>query len=322
MKRSTSLADLLTNPYSNQPQKRRTSPLFDYLTRPKLEPTPVRHIPLRTNSRAGLLPLLQLRSDTDIAKLAALKVINSPLYLQEEKTILSSSIIRKSEERISETASKSYETSEARTIPSPSGVGYDKAKLMKNSWVLDVDLRGSTELLKSHPKFYPRIMQSFVNEVTEIARDHGAEVGNFHGDGITAIFKGGQTRRTSNRVVEAGIVMNTMVNKVLSPTYFLHILRPIKCGIGISYGDFWTIRAGAKFTDDSTLVWAGEPVNQASKFAEEAPGGQITLSYKTYQLLTPTRSVAKYKWQSFLNRKWLETVYCSKLEYPYNKTSG
>lgn len=216
----------------------------------------------------------------------------------EEKSIDPGAIINESHQRITQLMRASYQPSVARTLPVLNVLPYDKPRYVKDSWVINIDLRGSTKLAEKFPQSYPKIIQCFVNETSEIAKAYGAEIGNFLGDGLTAILQGSETRKNSNRAVETAIAMNTVTAKI-SKLFAPHTGQKIECGIGVAYGNFWVMKAGAKFTSDSTRIWTGAPVNRASKYAEKAKG-EIILCQETYSKLRPSASVNKEAWESRL----------------------
>lgn len=146
--------------------------------------------------------------------------------------------------------------------------GNEKKGKEITTFVVDVDIRNSVELMKSHKRLMQKVYTAFVKGCVTIAIRHEAFVRNIIGDRIVLIFP---TDSTAN-MIDSIVSLNHFCN-IIMRTQFSSI--DFKCGIGVDYGTMRVIKvgrvlAGKEKEEHRNLVWVGDAANIASRLTDVA----------------------------------------------------
>lgn len=163
----------------------------------------------------------------------------------------------------------SYE--EANDIPKRENLRFKNGKYVQCA-SLFIDLRGSSDLIKTHKKqskTLARLYRAYISEMVAIVNSFKSckEV-NIVGDCVSAMFAGDQgDDKPVNEALQAASMCNGMMH-VLN----IHFkkkwgaeFKHVKAGIGVALGRALVIKAGHSGTGISDLVYMGDVVNTASK---------------------------------------------------------
>ncbi len=152
--------------------------------------------------------------------------------------------------------------------------------------VMFADLRGFTGLVeRMEPDALAALLNTYFDEVTQVAFRHGGTVDKFIGDAIMVVFgapratgEADQARRCVRMAVE--IQRRVAVLRVECATLGAAALD-VRIGIGSGQATVGTF--GAAHRADYTAV--GAPVNRAARLEPLAPGGGILIDARTRELL-------------------------------------
>jgi len=145
---------------------------------------------------------------------------------------------------------------------------------------LIIDMRDSSDLSQGRwrttaAKIYKSFFECAVRCVSD---SDGLEVAGFAGDRLLAISKPDNNRST--RAWKGAVLMQSAIQHVLNPRLKSAYGATIRYGIGITNGPLRAVRIGIRGSND--LVWAGDPVNVASKLADKQGVSGIRIERKTW----------------------------------------
>ena len=161
-----------------------------------------------------------------------------------------------------------FEVSVGWAIPSLADVPFDNAGKQLRLVSLFVDIRRSTDLVTALGlETSARMYKAYLRGVTRIVRDRGGQVLSFNGDGIVAGFVGSSA---GNAAVLSALNINWFNTHTLKPFVTEQLENRASTlafdwGVGIDAGNVLVVKSGMRGTDNSDLVWAGNPVNFSAK---------------------------------------------------------
>ena len=163
-------------------------------------------------------------------------------------------------------------------VPSHRGLWYKT----DDASVVFVDIKGSTKLVNNATlKAVADVYTYFVRGMDIILDEFGSDYTDVQGDGLFGIFSGGNSLF---RAIACAITMNTTVQTEMPKYIRKYPISPGKLtvGIGIDQEEVWARRLGLKARGEN-VVWAGKPVNMASKLSSRASYNQILVSDRVYR---------------------------------------
>jgi len=192
--------------------------------------------------------------------------------------------LEKSIERIDSIMDDSNTYDETDVIPKRDDLTYKNGKYV-NSAAFFIDLRGSSNLIKTHrkkAKSLARIYRAYISEIVAILNNFETcgEI-SIVGDCVSAVFAGDASRNNESPIIhalQAASMSNGMMD-ILNVKYkkkWGEDFKDIKAGIGTAYGRALVIKAGFSGSGIKDLIYMGDVVNKASKMC--------SLAYKYYSL--------------------------------------
>jgi class 3 adenylate cyclase len=151
-----------------------------------------------------------------------------------------------------------------------------------------VDMKGSTQLSAStqFDKRTAGAYQLFTEAAVRLFHALDAPYIDVRGDGVFALFNQGQ----EYRAITAAVTFKTHAAKIFTPQIKKDMDLDVTSHIGIDQKTVLVRRAGLKRADDRTdrqnEVWAGKPVNIASKLAAMGGDDQLLVSDRYYNRIT------------------------------------
>lgn len=180
---------------------------------------------------------------------------------------------------------------EAAQIPDTTDIALkDDADWIKVPAVICVfvDMVGSTMLSASQfDKSTARTYQWFTGTAVRLFAEFGAPYVDVRGDGVFALFDGDQP----NTALASAVTFKTFVENEFVPEIARRTNGKIESGvhIGIDCKTVLVKRVGLPRRNDRSdrqnEVWAGKPVNMASKLCNQCPAGSILVSDRYFELL-------------------------------------
>ena len=204
----------------------------------------------------------------------------------------------KSRERLSEilkSEDKNFE--EVENIPSREKLTYNNGFYVSKTASLYVDLRDSSYLPENYQRpVLARIYRSYVSEVVAIinGNEDCAEI-NIEGDCVWGIFDAQYKSQIDNIFETAGQIFSLI--EYLNCQYQKQKIKPIKIGVGISYGRVLMVKAGYNGSGINDVLWLGDVINEASKLCSQA---NKSVSDKSLMVSTTVYRNLKEDYQSFL----------------------
>lgn len=149
------------------------------------------------------------------------------------------------------------------------------------------DIKGFTELAEEmEPEGLTELLNSYFNEMSQIALKYGGTIDKFVGDSIM-IFFGDPTSRGTKEDTLACVAMSIEMRKhmkILRQKWQSQgIKTPLQIRIGMSTGYSTVGNFGAENRMDYTII--GKEVNLASRLESLAEPGEILISYETFSLV-------------------------------------
>ena len=149
------------------------------------------------------------------------------------------------------------------------------------------DIKGFTELAEEmEPESLTELLNTYFNEMSQIALKYGGTIDKFVGDSIM-IFFGDPTSRGPKEDTLACVAMSIEMRKhmkILRQKWQSQgIKTPLQIRIGISTGYSTVGNFGAENRMDYTII--GKEVNLASRLEALADPGEILVSYETFSLV-------------------------------------
>ena len=151
-----------------------------------------------------------------------------------------------------------------------------------NVSVVFVDVKGSTKLMNNTDfKSVAEVYTYFVRGMSIILDKFGTDCADVQGDGLFGVFSG---RNSLFRAIACAITMNTIARTEIPKYIEKYPISPgrLSVGIGIDQEEVWVRRLGLKSRGENE-VWAGKPVNMASKLSSRASFDQILVSDRVYR---------------------------------------
>jgi len=149
---------------------------------------------------------------------------------------------------------------------------------------LFVDMKGSTKLSASnHDKSTAAAFQLFTRTAVRLFDKFESPYIDIKGDGVMALFNHDE----SYKAVVAAITFKTFAKFVYTPTIQIKTGLEIKTHIGIDQKTVLVRKIGLKKidgrTDRQNELWAGKPVNMASKLASLSNGDELMVSDRFFK---------------------------------------
>ncbi len=149
------------------------------------------------------------------------------------------------------------------------------------------DIKGFTELSEEmEPESLTELLNSYFNEMSQIALKYGGTIDKFVGDSIM-IFFGDPTSRGPKEDTLACVAMAIEMRKhmkILRQKWQSQgIKTPLQIRIGMSTGYSTVGNFGAENRMDYTII--GKEVNLAARLEQLADPGEILISYETFSLV-------------------------------------
>lgn len=154
-----------------------------------------------------------------------------------------------------------------------------------------VDMKDSTRLSAvSHDRSTARTYQLFTGTAVRLFDAFDAPYIDVRGDGVFAMFNESQVYRA----LAAAISFKTFASKVFAPTVKDKTQLEVGAHIGIDQKTVLVRRLGmrrySQRTDRQNEVWAGKPVNMASKLASLGGADELYVSDRYYGRITDERA--------------------------------
>ena len=146
------------------------------------------------------------------------------------------------------------------------------------------DFTRKTERLE--PEAMSSILNSYFSAMTEIAKDHGATVDKFVGDGMVAFFGDPDTLGSAvdaKQCLKMAVAMQRKMAMMQTDFARMGLQDGLEIRIGINSGYCTVGNFGSYDRMDYTVI--GSPVNIAARLQENCPPNGIVVSYAT-QVLT------------------------------------
>lgn len=162
------------------------------------------------------------------------------------------------------------------SVPRRDDIGLNNGRLIESA-VLYIDIRNSTTITESHrDDVAAKIYKAYLESMVYIARSRGGHIRGFAGDKIMVIFDNVTGGSGVGTALDCAVYMQSFIEKRLSPALNTAYNHPIACGIGIDYSKMVAVRGGIK--NNNEIIWAGKAANRASKYSDNAAGGDIVIS--------------------------------------------
>lgn len=175
------------------------------------------------------------------------------------------------------------------TIPDTRAIPIDDQHWIKIPDIVCVfvDMTNSTSLsATSHERSTARAYQLFTGTAVRLFDSFESPYIDVRGDGVFALFNQDQVYRA----LAAAVTFKTFIEKLFTP--IIHARTGLNVGghIGIDQKTVLVRKLGLRRfgqrTDRQNEVWAGKPVNMASKLASLAEAGELLVSDRYYDRIT------------------------------------
>ena len=149
------------------------------------------------------------------------------------------------------------------------------------------DIKGFTELTdRLEPEVLSALLNSYLNEMSNIALKYGGTIEKFVGDAILIFFGDPESkgdREDANACVFMALEMQERMKYLRKLWEDQGISKPLNIRIGINTGYCNVGNFGSEDRLDYTII--GGEVNLASRLETKADSGQILISHETYALI-------------------------------------
>ena len=152
---------------------------------------------------------------------------------------------------------------------------------IRNVTAIFADLKESTALnADNSPKDAAFAYTYFIRAMAVILERFGADYVDIQGDGIFGLFGG---EGSSYHAAACAITMKTEVDRTVSVQFEkdTNVDWTLRAGIGVDIGTLLVRRLGLRGTKQNE-VWAGKPVNMASKLSSQADSNQLMVSDRVF----------------------------------------
>jgi len=149
------------------------------------------------------------------------------------------------------------------------------------------DLVGFTRMTEElEPEVLTDILNSYLDEMVQIALKYGATIDKFIGDAIMLFFGDPKTQGVEQDALNCAMMAIEMRQRVKElALYWINkgLKQPLQVRMGISTGKVTVGNFGSNFRIDYTIV--GEHVNLASRLESKASPNTILISQQTHDLI-------------------------------------
>jgi len=149
------------------------------------------------------------------------------------------------------------------------------------------DIKGFTEITdRLEPEVLSSLLNSYLNEMSQIALKHGGTIDKFVGDAILIFFGDPETRGEKEDAKACALMALEMRDRMKHLRKIWEdqgITNPLEVRIGINTGFCNVGNFGSEDRLDYTII--GGEVNLASRLESNAMTGQILISQETYALI-------------------------------------
>ena len=149
------------------------------------------------------------------------------------------------------------------------------------------DIKGFTEITdRLEPEVLSSLLNSYLNEMSQIALKHGGTIDKFVGDAILIFFGDPETKGEKEDAKACALMALEMRERMKHLRKIWEdqgISNPLEIRIGINTGFCNVGNFGSEDRLDYTII--GGEVNLASRLESNADPGQILISYETYSLI-------------------------------------
>jgi class 3 adenylate cyclase len=156
------------------------------------------------------------------------------------------------------------------------GLGQPRWCRVDDVVALVADLKGSTNFnYGRQTKTVARFYEAYMGPLVRVANHWSPRFIAIQGDGLFALFDG---KLCYERAFVTGLTMLAFVHEHLLPALEgrLADVPPTGLKVGMASGPIWVKRVG--IGDQSEPIWAGRPVNWASKCAQAASAGEVVVT--------------------------------------------
>lgn len=148
-----------------------------------------------------------------------------------------------------------------------------------------IDMKNSTQLsAQRQDKFTAGIYQYFTDTAVKVLNHFDVSYIDIKGDGAFGLFE-------RNRIYHAfcaAITFKTFSSRILGTVVKLEDDKKVSCHIGMDMKTVLVKRIGLRKVDGKTLkqneVWAGKPVNMASKLASLGDENELSVSERVFDV--------------------------------------
>ena len=149
------------------------------------------------------------------------------------------------------------------------------------------DIKGFTEITdRLEPEVLSSLLNSYLNEMSQIALKHGGTIDKFVGDAILIFFGDPETKGEKEDAKACALMALEMRERMKHLRKIWEdqgISNPLEIRIGINTGFCNVGNFGSEDRLDYTII--GGEVNLASRLESNADPGQILISHETYSLI-------------------------------------
>ncbi len=178
----------------------------------------------------------------------------------------------------------------ATTFPTPGVLKLEVPtwKRIEDTVVVTTDLKGSTRISYSkQDRVAARMYQASSGHCARIFQRFNAQFVDIQGDGLFAIFHG---ENTVGRAMAAAFTLKSFSSTALAPLIDEHLGGDLPEGyetglkVGADTGILLAKRIGVR-GEHNEPVWAGKPVNYATKCAQAADRHEIIITDRLWKLV-------------------------------------
>lgn len=179
---------------------------------------------------------------------------------------------------------------QATSFPTPSKLYLEKPvwKKIDDAVVVATDLKGSTKISYSkQDRVGARVYQASTGNCARIFERFDAQFVDIQGDGLFGIFHG---ELAVERAIACAFTLKSFSTRDLARLIEAHLGADVPEGfetglkIGVGAGTILAKRIGVR-GEHNEPVWAGKPVNYATKCAQAAEAHEIILTGRYFELV-------------------------------------
>lgn len=154
-------------------------------------------------------------------------------------------------------------------------------KRIRDVVVVVVDLKGSTSLnFRKHAQTSARLYEAITGNCARIVERFDPDFVDIQGDGLFGLYHG---ERAFERAICAGITLKTFSERSVVPSIEENMsdrFPDTGLKVGMASGVLAVKKVGVRGTTEP--VWAGKPVNWATKCAQKADANQLVATQSVY----------------------------------------